>query len=169
MWNANVPPSAPLLVLRRVMLLPRVPRRPHIKTEPPPAPSLSSHPPSALPPCLPHRCSSSPPLWSPDYHFLASSRPPWYDCPTRAELPLTSVAPLSPEWAAFPSWDPVPSQSRVGPYWYSPEPVIPKGLFQKSFCFCYTLTTKELILKLKKKKKTIMWKNGSEPWNRCWL
>lgn len=30
-------------------------------------------------------------------------------------------------------------------------PIIPEGLFQKTFCFCYTLTTKELILKQNKK------------------
>lgn len=126
----------------------------HIYTEPLPAPTLNSHPPYDVPPAsqlmdAPHPLPSGVQttiFWLLGGHSQTTVH-------TTADLPLTSVAPFSPRmWLASPLRS---SSLRAvwAPRGTTVSPTLPKWLFQKSFCFCYTLTTKELILKQKGEKK----------------
>lgn len=141
----------------------------HIYTEPLPVATLNSHPPCDVPP-LPISWLHLilPPLESrlPFSGFLESTLK-LLSTPCRSASGLHCSF-LPQNVAGFPSEVQFSHRAVWAPRGPIVNPTLPKWLFQKSFCFCYTLTTKELIQKPKEKTDNYV-TNGLAPWNRCWL
>lgn len=133
-WNPNVPTSTHGWVLGEVMFLPRGSQVPHIHRT-----TACTHP--QLSPTLwcptrfsAHGCTASSPLWSPDYHFLASWRPFSNYCPHHCRSASDLSCPfLPPECGWLPHWGPVLSElcgPLVVPLW---TPHFLNGCFKSCF------------------------------------